>query len=91
METTRAFMTEAELAEFLGRPKCSVTSLRKNGTGPAWFRIGVRMVGYRLSDVDDWLATRKHAPFTTAPPTVRSARAAPDTGWSPASPAALPA
>lgn len=31
---------------------------RKAGTGPRYVRLGVRKIGYRLCDLDEWIASK---------------------------------
>ena len=47
-----------EAARFIGMNERSLENLDKLGDGPVRVRLGKRAVGYRLSDVRAWLASR---------------------------------
>lgn len=51
-------LTEKELCAYANIRPRSAQRWRVIGTGPRFIRIGVRRVGYRLRDVDSWLAER---------------------------------
>lgn len=51
-------MDTKTLAKFLNTSPITVMRFRLHGDGPPFFRIG-RSVKYRMSDVEDWLATRE--------------------------------
>jgi predicted DNA-binding transcriptional regulator AlpA len=52
------FITEAEVACILGLSLNTVRDMRRGGHGPKFYLIGVRRLGYRLADVESWLAGR---------------------------------
>lgn len=53
-------MTAAELGTYLGVDIATLSRMRKNGTGPAWLKLGVgRGVRYDPKDVQEWLETLK--------------------------------
>ena len=52
------WMTEAAVAESLGISKATLYSWRARGAGPRFTKIG-RLVRYRSSDVEAWLAAQR--------------------------------
>jgi hypothetical protein len=46
--------TDAEAANYVGKPTKTLANWRHLGTGPAFIKVGNR-VRYRPSDVDRWL------------------------------------
>jgi len=52
---TDRLMTTTECAEYLGCTKRFLEDGRLKGTSPPYCKVG-RLVRYRLSDVDAWLA-----------------------------------
>jgi len=52
-----ALLTEAQVAEIIGRGVPTLQKDRVRGTGPSFVKIG-RLVRYRPSDVHAWLAER---------------------------------
>jgi predicted DNA-binding transcriptional regulator AlpA len=51
-------ISEAEVARVLGLSLNTVRDMRRAGRGPKFYLIGVRRLGYRLTDVESWLAGR---------------------------------
>ena len=51
------FLTPKELATFINTPERTIERWRLSGEGPAFHRLG-RMVRYRRSDAEAWLAAR---------------------------------
>jgi predicted DNA-binding transcriptional regulator AlpA len=45
-------------AEYLGLSPSTIEKFRLTGEGPKFVRIGARAVGYRIEDLDGWLAER---------------------------------
>jgi predicted DNA-binding transcriptional regulator AlpA len=54
---TRVLRTPAA-AEYVGLSDSTLEKFRLTGDGPKFVRIGVRAVGYRIEDLDAWLAER---------------------------------
>ncbi|MGV0807052.1 helix-turn-helix transcriptional regulator [Mycolicibacterium setense] len=54
-------LTTNETAEFLHVPVATLRWWRHRGTGPKAFRLGVRKVMYRRSDVEQWLERQYNA------------------------------
>jgi predicted DNA-binding transcriptional regulator AlpA len=54
---TRVLRTPAT-AEYVGLSRSTIEKFRLTGQGPKFVRIGVRAVGYRVEDLDAWLAER---------------------------------
>jgi predicted DNA-binding transcriptional regulator AlpA len=54
---TRVLRTPAT-AEYVGLSDSTLEKFRLTGDGPKFVRIGVRAVGYRIEDLDAWLAER---------------------------------
>jgi predicted DNA-binding transcriptional regulator AlpA len=55
--TVEALLTEAQVSEILGRGVPTLQKDRVAGTGPQFIKMG-RLVLYRPSDVQAWLAER---------------------------------
>jgi predicted DNA-binding transcriptional regulator AlpA len=55
--TVEALLTEAQVSEILGRGVPTLQKDRVAGTGPQFIKMG-RLVRYRPSDVQAWLAER---------------------------------
>lgn len=53
-------ITEAETAKMLSLSVPTLRRMRAEGTAPRFIRLGVRRLGYRIADVDAWLASRAH-------------------------------
>lgn len=53
-----AMLLSVDAAAHLGLKPQTLRKWRITGVGPAYFRIGGR-VGYKLADIDAWLATRR--------------------------------
>jgi predicted DNA-binding transcriptional regulator AlpA len=51
-------LTEAEFAGRYHLGRRTVQRWRQTGDGPAWVRLGVRRVLYRMSDCEAWAAAR---------------------------------
>ena len=51
------FLTPKELAVFINRPERTIERWRLTGDGPKFHRMG-RLVRYRKSDAEAWLAAR---------------------------------
>ena len=54
----RVFRT-ADAAKRVGLSESSLEKFRLSGDGPPFVRIGSRAVGYLVSDLDEWLASRR--------------------------------
>jgi predicted DNA-binding transcriptional regulator AlpA len=54
---TRVLRTPAA-AEYVGLSDSTLEKFRLTGEGPQFVRIGVRAVGYRIEDLEAWLAER---------------------------------
>lgn len=46
-----------DLERELGISRETIRGWRRRGIGPAWQRVGPRIIGYRRADVDAWLAS----------------------------------
>ncbi len=55
----RELLTEAELSEWLGLSRPTLSRHRRNGTGPTFVRLSMRRIGYRLSAIEAWLRERE--------------------------------
>jgi predicted DNA-binding transcriptional regulator AlpA len=55
--TVEALLTEAQVSEIIGRGVPTLQKDRVAGTGPQFIKMG-RLVRYRPSDVQAWLAER---------------------------------
>ncbi|MGF1768624.1 AlpA family phage regulatory protein [Enterovibrio makurazakiensis] len=47
-----------EISELLGLSKSTIWRMRREGLFPAPLRLGPRAVGWRESDVTDWIKSR---------------------------------
>ena len=52
-------LNAARVAERLGLSVSTLAKLRLSGAGPAYVKLGRRVV-YRPSDVDEWVAANRH-------------------------------
>lgn len=50
-------MTEKEVCEMLGLKPRTLQSWRLFGRGPQFVRLSDRIIRYRMSDVEDWIAS----------------------------------
>ncbi len=55
------YLREAAAAERIGVRPRSLQRWRQLGTGPAFTRIGPRLIAYREADLDAWAARRVFA------------------------------
>ncbi|WP_237213992.1 helix-turn-helix transcriptional regulator [Falsiroseomonas oryziterrae] len=58
MKEPDAILAPADAARLLGVHVRSLERWRVTGDGPAFVRIGLRRVGYRVSDIEAWLDAR---------------------------------
>jgi excisionase family DNA binding protein len=56
-----ALLPQDDLMAELGVSRPTLQRYRREGTGPAWFRLPGGAVRYRRSDVDLWLEARRVA------------------------------
>ena len=61
----RKLLSAADLADELGVPLSTLYGWRYRGVGPASIRVG-RLLRYRRSDVDAWLAEQTDSPRRSA-------------------------
>jgi predicted DNA-binding transcriptional regulator AlpA len=54
----RKRLDTAGAADYLGLGKSTLDKLRLTGSGPAFFKVGARVV-YSLADLDAWMAQHK--------------------------------
>ena len=52
---TDTLLETATVAEYLNVQEVTLEKWRQNGRGPAFIKIGRRLVRYRQSDLDLWL------------------------------------
>ena len=48
-----------DAARYLGLSKSFLDKLRLTGDGPAFFKLGRKVVAYRREDLDSWLAGKR--------------------------------
>jgi predicted DNA-binding transcriptional regulator AlpA len=70
------FLTERQVARWLGLGEATVYRLRHDGSGPAFVRLSPRRVGYRRSAVEAWLKARERDRISDVDEVVRNAAAA---------------
>lgn len=51
-------LTEAEAAKMLTLSVPTLRRMRSEGTAPMFIRLGARRLGYRVADLDAWIASR---------------------------------
>ena len=51
-------ISEVEAAAYLGVSASTLTRWRRIGVGPAFVRLGLRLVAYRPGDLDAYIASR---------------------------------
>lgn len=54
----KRFYSPAELAELLGVKRETLVKWRKRKTGPAYYRVGLK-IRYDSADVERWMESRK--------------------------------
>ena len=57
-ETIDPLLTEKELSVWVGVSIPNLQRMRSNGTGPRYVQLSPRRIGYRKSDVEEWLTAR---------------------------------
>jgi len=70
----RLVLSEVETADELSLSVRTLQSMRMDGTGPAFIKLTERRVGYAVSELERWLASRTVR--STSAATVRSQREA---------------
>ena len=55
----RKLLSTEALAEYLDVAVSTLRQYRLDGKGPTYIKIG-HLVRYRVEDVEEWLATKKH-------------------------------
>ena len=58
-EFNRRLLEVPEAAEYLGLSKSTLDKWRCYGEGPKFIKMGSRAIRYRLSDLDDYIASRQ--------------------------------
>ena len=78
MDAAQTVLTTREAARFLGRQPQTLRKWRVTGVGPRYIRMGngpFARAGYRLADLQAWLADRTFGP-TSAETATDGARSA---------------
>ena len=57
-DNRRRVVSEAEAATHVNLSLVHFRRLRREGRGPRYVKLGVKRVGYRLSDLDEWIEVR---------------------------------
>jgi excisionase family DNA binding protein len=52
----RSLLTPKQVAELLGLPEGTLAQWRSQRRGPLYIKLGGRLVRYRASDVEEWVA-----------------------------------
>ena len=55
----KRILSTAPAAEYLNLKRSTLERYRVLGLGPRFVRVGVRKVGYDISDLDNWIDRRK--------------------------------
>jgi predicted DNA-binding transcriptional regulator AlpA len=58
MESQNRILRTPAAAEYVGLSISTLEKFRITGEGPQFVRIGVRAVGYQISDLQDWIRAR---------------------------------
>jgi len=58
MNNPSKMMRPPEAAHYLGLSESSLAKWRCSGTGPAYMKVGERVVAYDQSELDSWLRSR---------------------------------
>ncbi|MFT9446924.1 helix-turn-helix transcriptional regulator [Gluconobacter japonicus] len=68
----RRIHSERWAAEFLGLSRRTLQAMRQDGSGPVFVKISERRLGYTLTALQEWIASRSVR--STAEVTVRAQR-----------------
>lgn len=63
----RKVLRTPDAAEYIGLSVSTLERMRQEGTGPTFIRLGVRAVGYDLTELDAWLDSLRRASPAEAP------------------------
>ena len=61
MPENQRLLNEKEVADYLGKKISALQKWRWAGRGPVFVKVG-RLVRYRMSDIESWLATNTIIP-----------------------------
>lgn len=53
-------MTEKQTAANLNLSPRTLQRFREQGTGPKYLRLGARRIGYKITDIENWLDSCAH-------------------------------
>lgn len=59
-EINRNILNTKEAAQYLSLAEKTLRNLRSRGGGPKFIRIFAGSVGYRVSDLDEWIENRQY-------------------------------
>lgn len=62
----KKILTQKEAGEYLGISPLTLANWRVFGRGPRFIRLSPRKIGYRISDLDEWLSERVFSSTTEA-------------------------
>jgi predicted DNA-binding transcriptional regulator AlpA len=65
MEVTPRVLRNRQAATYVGLRPATLEKMRVIGYGPRFVRLG-RAIGYRIDDLDEWLASRRFRSTTEA-------------------------
>ena len=60
-------LTEKQAADYLGLTPRTLQLWRTRGGGPSYHRIGWRSVRYSMSDIENWLESKRFASIAQEP------------------------
>ncbi|WP_017182117.1 helix-turn-helix transcriptional regulator [Sphingobium xenophagum] len=63
---TQAYLRTPAAAHYLGIGKSTLERKRVEGTGPAFRRLGSKIVTYAVKDLDAWASQQVHASTSEA-------------------------
>ena len=60
MTNTEPLVTQEEVAEYLSVSTRTLEHWRRVNLGPPYVKLGTRIVRYRISEIQNWLASTTH-------------------------------
>ena len=54
-QSSSAFLSESEAADYLGISKKTLQRWRFDHKGPAYAKLNNKLIRYRLADLDEWM------------------------------------
>ena len=67
LEVPDSLLTEKKVSQWMTDSVSHVRKMRRDGTGPPFIRLGEKLIRYRRTDVEEWLAAQRQQPVRKAP------------------------